>query len=52
VHWVDGDHAALINKERETNEAAAGFTAILKTKAPARKWIIGGAALILDIVPI
>ena len=28
------------------------FTAILKTKAPARKWIIGGVALILDIVPI
>ena len=28
------------------------FTAVLKTKAPARKWIIGGVALILDIVPI
>jgi hypothetical protein len=55
VHWVAGDHAALIsprNKERETNEGAAGFAAILKTKAPARKCIISGVAFILDIVPI
>ena len=55
MHWVAGDHAALIsprNKERETNEGAAGVIAILKPKAPARKCIIRGVALILDIAPI